>query len=103
MCKTTSAVVLWRSEFNGGSQQEFYIQYWRISQLSSAILSPSIPDPGVTADLQYTFNNLVPETIYMFQIIARNDLGDSLSKSVKCTTYQSMYVLVWISVLHSSE
>jgi hypothetical protein len=54
-------------------------------------------------DLQYTFNNLVPETIYMFQIIARNDLGDSLSKSVKCTTDQSMYVLVWISVLHSSE
>ena len=94
VCKTTSAVVLWRSEFNGGSKQEFYVQYWRISQSSSAMLSPYIPDPGVTADIQYTVNNFVPETIYMFQIIARNDLGDSLSKSVKCTTDQSMYILV---------
>jgi len=94
VCKTTSAVVLWRSEFNGGSNQEFYVQYWRISQSSSVMLSPYIPDPGVTADIQYTVNNLVPETIYMYQIIARNDLGDSLSKSVKCTTDQSMYILV---------
>ena len=94
VCKTTSAVVLWRSELNGGSKQEFYVQYWRISQSSSAMLSPYITDPGVTADIQYTVNNLVPETIYMFQIIARNDLGDSLSKSVKCTTDQSMYILV---------
>ena len=94
VCKTTSAVVLWRSEFNGGSKQEFYVQYWRISQSSSSMLSPDIPDPGVTADIQYTVNNLVPETIYMFQIIARNELGDSLSKSVKCTTDQSMYILV---------
>jgi hypothetical protein len=94
VCKTTSAVVLWRSEFNGGSKREFYVQYWRISQSSSAMLSPYIPDPGVTADIQYTVNYLVPETIYMFQIIARNDLGDSLSKSVKCTTDQRMYILV---------
>ena len=58
------------------------------------MLSPYITDPGVTADIQYKVNNLVPETIYMFQIIARNDLGDSLSKSEKCTTDQSMYILV---------
>jgi hypothetical protein len=58
---------LWRSELNGESKQEFYIQYWRISQLSSAILSPSILDPGVTADLQYTVNNLVPETSFYTQ------------------------------------
>ena len=92
VCKTTSAVVLWKSKFNGGSQQEFHVQYWRISQSSTSILSPNIPDTGVTADLQYTVNNLVPETIYIFQIIARNYLGDSLSKQVKCTTDQSMYV-----------
>ena len=58
------------------------------------MLSPTIRDPGVTADLQYTVNNLVPDTIYMFQIIAQNDLGDAFSKSVKCTTDQSMYVLL---------
>ena len=92
VCKTTSAVVLWRSEFNGGSKQEFYVQYWRISQSSPSMLSPSIPDPGVAADLQYTVDNLVPEIMYMFQVIARNDLGDSLSTSMKCTTDQSMYV-----------
>ena len=91
VCQTTSAVVLWRSEINGGSKQEFIVLYRRISQSSLLMLSPSIPDPGVTADLQYAVNNLVAETIYMFQIIARNDLGDSLSKSVKCTTDHSMY------------
>ena len=94
VCKTTSAVVLWRSEFNGGSKQEFNVQYWRISQSSSSMLSPSIPDPGVSADLMYTVNNLVPDAIYMFQIIASNYLGDSLSKSATCSTDQSMYVLV---------
>ena len=70
LCKTTSAVVLWKSEFNGGSKQEFYVQYWRISQSSPSMLSPSIPDSGSTSVLQYTVNNLVPDTIYMFQIIA---------------------------------
>ena len=96
MCQTTSAVVLWRSEFDGGSKQEFYVQYWRISQSSPSTLSQSIPDPGESADLQYTVNNLVPETMYIVHIIARNEFGDSLSKSVKCTTDESMYEVVYI-------
>jgi hypothetical protein len=41
------------------------VQYWRISQSSPSTLSPSIRDPGETADLQYTVNNLVPETLYI--------------------------------------
>ena len=98
VCQTTSAVVLWRSEINGGSKQEFYVQYWRISQSSSSMLSPSIPDPGMTSDPQYTVNNLVPETIYIFPVIARNNVGDSLSESMTCTTDKRMYVLIWISV-----
>ena len=53
LCKTTSAVVLWKSEFSGGSKQEFYVQYWSISQ-SSSMLSPSIPDSGSTSVLQYS-------------------------------------------------
>ena len=94
LCKTTSAVVLWKSEFNGGSKQEFYVQHWRISQSSSLMLSQSIPDSGSTSVLEYTVNNLVPDTIYIFQIIARNYLGDSLSKPLNCTTDQSMYDLI---------
>ena len=66
LCKTTSAVVLWKSEFNGGSKQEFYVQYWSISQ-SSSMLSPSIPDSGSASVLQYTVDNLVPETIIYFK------------------------------------
>ena len=60
------------------------------------MLSPSIPDPGVTADLQYTVNNLLPDTVYIFHIIAGNEFGDSLSKSVECTTDKSMYEVVYI-------
>jgi hypothetical protein len=70
--------------------------YWRIPQSSPSTLSPSIPDPGETAELQYTVNNLVPETLYIFHIIARNEFGDSLSKSVKCATAESMYEVVYI-------
>jgi hypothetical protein len=100
VCQTTSAVVLWRSEINGGSKQEFYVQYWRISQSSSSMLSPSIPDPGMTSDPQYTVNNLVPETLYIFQIITRNDYGDAFTKSVNCTTDQSMRDVVYIIILY---
>ena len=96
VCKTTSAVVLWRSEFNGGSKDEFYVQYRRISQSSPSMSSSSIPDPGLTSDLQYTVNNLVPETLYIFQIITRNDYGDAFTKSVNCTTDQSVYDVVYI-------
>ena len=96
MCRTTSAVVLWRTEINGGSKQEFYVQYWRISQSSSSMLSPSIPDPGMTSDLQYTVNNLVPETLYIFLIITKNDYGGAFTKSVNCTTEQSMHDIVYI-------
>jgi len=95
VCKITSAVVLWKPEFNSGSNQ-FYVQHWRISQSSHSMLSPSIPDPGVTADLQYTVNNLVPETLYIFQIITRNDYGEAFTKSVNCTTDHSMYDVVYI-------
>ena len=66
----------------------------------TSTLSPSIPDPGETADLQYTVNNLVPETLYIFHIIARNEFGDSLSKSVKCATDESMYEVVYIICLY---
>jgi hypothetical protein len=96
VCKITSAVVLWKTEFNGGSNQEFYVQHWRISQSSHPMLSPSIPDPGVTADLQYTVNSLVPETLYIFQIITRNDYGEAFTMSVNCTTDHSMYDVVYI-------
>jgi hypothetical protein len=94
VCKTTSAVVLWKSEFNGGSKQEFYVQHWRIPQSSPSMLSPTIPDSVSASVLPYTVNNLVPDTIYIFQVIARNNLGDSSSKSMTCTTDQSMYLLV---------
>ena len=52
VCITASVVVLWRLESNGESQQEFYVQYSRISQSSPSMLSPSIPDSGLTSDLQ---------------------------------------------------
>jgi hypothetical protein len=102
VCKTPSANVLWRSEFNGGSKQEFYVQYWRISQSSQPMVSPSIPDRGLTSNLQYTVKNLVPETLYIFHIIARNVYGDSFTKSMNCTTDQSRYIIVGLCLLTCS-
>jgi len=90
VCQTTSATVLWKPEMNGGSTQTFFVKFWSPSH---ATLTPAISDPGSDADVQYIINNLVPETIYIFQIIARNVYGDSLSKSVNCTTNESRYFL----------
>ena len=78
---------------NGGSTQTFYVKFWNPSQSSQTTLTPAISDPGSDADVQYTINNLVPEAIYILQIIARNVYGDSLSKSVNCTTNESRYFL----------
>jgi hypothetical protein len=93
VCQTTSATVLWKSEMNGASTQTFFVKFWSPSQSSQATLTPAISDPGSDADVQHTINNLVPETIYIFQIIARNLFGDSLSKSVNCTTNERRYFL----------
>jgi hypothetical protein len=78
---------------NGGSTLTFFVKIWSPSQSSQATLTPAISDPGSDADVQYIINNLVPEAIYIFQIIARNVYGDSLSKSVNCTTNESRYFL----------
>ena len=93
VCQTTSATVLWKPEMNGGSAQTFYVKFWSPSQSSHATLTPAISDPGSDYNVQYQINNLVPKTIYIFQIIARNVYGDSLSKSVNCTTNESRYFL----------
>ena len=95
-CQATSATVLWKPEMNGGSTQTFFVKFWSLSQSSHAKLTPAISDPGSDSDVQYLINNLVPETIYTFQIIARNVNGDSLSKSVNCTTNESRYILLCI-------
>ena len=81
---------------NGGSTQTFFVKFWNLSQSSHATLTPAISDPGSDSDVQYEINNLVPATIYIFQIIARNVYGDSLSESVNCTTNESMYFFLCI-------
>ena len=70
------------------------VQHLSYSTQSSSMLSPSIADSGSASVLQYTVNTLVPETIYIFQVIARNNVGDSSSKSMTCTTDICMYVLI---------
>ena len=97
-CQATSATVLWKPEMNGGSTQTFFVKFWSLSQSSHAKLTPAISDPGSDSDVQYLINNLVPETIYTFQIIARNVYGDSLSKSVSCTTNESRYTCIFLCI-----
>ena len=96
VCQSTSATVLWKPEMNGGSTQTFLVKFWSLSQSSHAKLTPAISDPGSDSDVQYQINNLVSETIYIFQIIARNVYGDSLSKSVNCTTNERWYFFLCI-------
>jgi hypothetical protein len=72
----------------------FSVQYWNIQQPTQTTFSPSISDPssGFEANFRHTFEYLLPETTYNFLVISRNEVGNSSSTTVNCTTDTSMYI-----------
>jgi hypothetical protein len=96
VCKSTSATVLCNYESNRGSQQLFAVQYWNIQQPTQTKLSPNISDPsfGSEDNFRYTTEYILPEATYNFLVISRNEVGNSSSTTVNCTTDAStcMYI-----------
>lgn len=84
----SSAVIRWRSEFNGGQDQTFNI-WFRVYSKGAHTYEKypgTILDPGTGDFESLTLINLLPATPYVFYVSASNINGYSLSKQVYCNT-----------------
>ncbi|CAC5361504.1 unnamed protein product [Mytilus coruscus] len=86
ICKAKSLHILWVSEFNGGQEQTFFVEYW-ISQKAKNItkLGP-IMDLGKSKTVKYVVKGLSPGTNYSVRISASNFKGRSVSETMNCIT-----------------
>ncbi|XP_071180176.1 synaptogenesis protein syg-2-like [Mytilus edulis] len=85
-CKTNSLHVSWVSEFNGGREQTFFVEYWISLQKRNITRSRPVMDLGESTTLNFVFNGLLPETNYSVRILASNAKGISVSETSKCIT-----------------
>ncbi|XP_063447982.1 hemicentin-1-like [Mytilus trossulus] len=86
ICKTKSLHVLWVSEFNGGREQTFFVEYWISLQLNNKSRSGAVMDLGESTTIKYDVKGLLPRTNYSVRILASNANGISVSEKVECIT-----------------
>lgn len=81
-CEKTSAMVQWKSSFNGGDPQSFTVFALNGQQ------SEHISDKGEN-DIHSTYlHNLRPSPTYVFCVSAQNSHGLSSSERISCTTLE---------------
>lgn len=94
-CKAANAFITWQSEFNGGQNQSFYVQYWNLNHSDILRTSQTVIDPGFSNMTILEIDGLIPASEYNFAIIAMNKYGYSTSALMECKTedgkYQSLY------------
>ncbi|CAG2241245.1 IGSF9B [Mytilus edulis] len=86
ICKTKSLHVLWMSEFNGGREQTFFVEYWISLQPNNKSRSGPVMDLGESTSIKYDIKGLLPRTNYSVRILASNANGISVSEKVECLT-----------------
>ncbi|CAC5367821.1 unnamed protein product [Mytilus coruscus] len=86
LCNTKSLYVLWVSEFNGGREQTFFVEYWMSLQKSNITRSGPLMDLGEPKTIQYVVKGLLPGTNYSVRILASNAKGISVSETAECIT-----------------
>ncbi|CAG2206023.1 unnamed protein product [Mytilus edulis] len=84
--KTKSLHVLWMSEFNGGREQTFFVEYWISLQPNNKSRSGPVMDLGESTSIKYDIKGLLPRTNYSVRILASNANGISVSEKVECLT-----------------
>ncbi|XP_021352851.1 hemicentin-2-like [Mizuhopecten yessoensis] len=86
---TNSAILSWRSAFNGGDDQTFAVGR-RQSEKDHFVIDqtpPKILDPGQHQIINITVFGLTPGTQHFFTVYAVNNFGNStFKKDVNCTT-----------------
>ncbi|CAC5419512.1 unnamed protein product [Mytilus coruscus] len=86
LCKTKSFHVSWVSEFNGGLEQTFFVEYWISLQSNNITRLGPIMDIGESTTLNYVVNGLLPGTNYSVRILASNAKGITVSETDGCIT-----------------
>lgn len=74
------------SEFNGGREQTFFVEYWISLQPNNKSRSGPVMDLGESTSIKYDIKGLLPRTNYSVRILASNANGISVSEKVECLT-----------------
>ncbi|CAC5398628.1 unnamed protein product [Mytilus coruscus] len=85
-CKETIAFVTWQSEFNGGQDQTFNVQYWNLNQPDLVLISDTVNDPGLSNISLLEIKELISASHYSFAVVALNKYGDATSRVLDCKT-----------------
>ncbi|VDI02991.1 Hypothetical predicted protein [Mytilus galloprovincialis] len=82
VCKTTSATIFWKPEFDGGDKQTFEVKYWKTSQVTTLLSTTPVTDlagQSVIEQLLSGFN-------YSFVLQTSNIYGTSNATLLTCET-----------------
>ena len=106
VCEETSASVEWKSSFDGGAVQSFFVAAFGDAYKSSR--SDIIKDKGENQTHQAVVPFLQPSVLYTFYVFAKNSIGVTLSEELNCTTFKGIvisssyaYIFVCVFTSHS--
>ncbi|XP_061185312.1 uncharacterized protein LOC133193404 [Saccostrea echinata] len=86
-CEIHSANVIWTSNLNGGSTQNFSIKYKSLNDRNYQEYKKVALDQGKGHKMNVTVDNLMQASEYVFVVIARNNFGATDSTEMpNCTT-----------------
>ncbi|VDI63056.1 Hypothetical predicted protein [Mytilus galloprovincialis] len=83
VCKSTTAIVMWKQISNGDRSWEFYVQY---GENGRNMKSKKLQHDNTNQLMTYKVNGLNPNRKYTFSIRAVNLLTESKSRTVECLT-----------------
>ena len=75
---TVAVNVVWTPGYNGGFEQEFVIEYRKQSS-DDVFVKVAVDRQAGSA---YTVQGLDPQTVYVFKVFAKNELGTSEATSL---------------------
>ncbi|XP_071172346.1 protein turtle homolog B-like isoform X1 [Mytilus edulis] len=84
VCKSTTAVVVWKPNLNEGYPEEFYVQYTYKGKNNMS--TNRIPRNETRHHMVYTVNGLHPDRKYYFTVLSVSLLGEFSYETVECFT-----------------
>ena len=84
ICEETSARMKWKSSFNGGAMQFFFVV--ALSEAHQTVSSNTVRDKGENQTHQAVVPFLRPSVLYTFYVFAKNRHGVTSSDPLNCTT-----------------
>nr|XP_022345367.1 hemicentin-1-like isoform X3 [Crassostrea virginica] len=87
-CEGTGARLKWKSSFDGGAVQFFFVV--ALSDTYKSSRSDIIRDKGENQTHQTVVPFLRPSVLYTFYVFAKNSIGVTLSEELNCTTLKDI-------------